>query len=86
MASREINGKYKALTLIRMFIVWAHVFCLQFPTEGAILVFLPGMAEITTMFDQLQGNRVVGGKNKHRTRIIPLHSTLSSEEQHIVFK
>ncbi|XP_060595012.1 putative ATP-dependent RNA helicase DHX57 [Ruditapes philippinarum] len=58
---------------------------LEFPEKGAILVFMPGYAEIQTLYDMLLSSPVFGGRNKHRYKIIPLHSTLSSEDQHAVF-
>ncbi|KAH3859109.1 hypothetical protein DPMN_101756 [Dreissena polymorpha] len=57
----------------------------EFPSEGAILVFMPGYAEIQTLYDMLLSSPVFGTRNRHRFKIIPLHSTLSSEEQHAVF-
>ncbi|KAK3581847.1 hypothetical protein CHS0354_009735 [Potamilus streckersoni] len=58
----------------------------EFPEAGAILIFLPGYAEIQTLYDMLQANKNFGfHRNKAKYRIIPLHSTLSSQEQHAVF-
>ncbi|CAG5133525.1 unnamed protein product, partial [Candidula unifasciata] len=53
--------------------------------EGAILVFLPGFAEIQTLYDMLLSTSEFGIRNKGRYKIIPLHSTLSSEDQNAVF-
>jgi len=53
------------------------------PREGSILVFLPGMAEISTLHETLASNRVLG--DKQRFLLVPLHSSLSSEEQNMVF-
>ncbi len=39
----------------------------QDPKDGAILVFLPGMQEITTMYEQLQQSPTFGGRNKHKS-------------------
>ncbi|WAR00710.1 DHX57-like protein [Mya arenaria] len=55
-----------------------------FPKRGAILVFMPGYAEIQQLFDMLLSSHVFG-RNRARYKIIPLHSTLSSEDQHAVF-
>lgn len=33
---------------------------MQFPQSGAILVFMPGYAEIQTLYDILQSNHVFG--------------------------
>ncbi len=57
----------------------------SFPREGAILVFLPGMQEITTLYDQLASHRSLGVK-AGRFKLVPLHSSLSSEEQAAVFE
>nr|KAG5699673.1 hypothetical protein BaRGS_022071 [Batillaria attramentaria] len=55
------------------------------PKEGGILIFLPGFAEIQTMLDTLLSSSEFGHRNKAKYRIVPLHSTLSSEEQNAVF-
>eukprot|EP01043_Picozoa_sp_COSAG02_P022331 COSAG02_NODE_1158_length_14185_cov_21.954778_9_plen_489_part_00 len=55
----------------------------EFP-EGAILVFLPGLMEITNLFDQLSSNQ--RDLPRDRFRILPLHSTLSTQEQQRVFE
>ena len=47
--------------------------------EGDILVFLPGGAEIRRTQDLLNGERGTG--NGERISILPLHGTLSAEEQ-----
>ena len=52
--------------------------------EGSILVFLPGMQEIMTLYDQLNSHPRLGSKSG-KFLLIPLHSTLSSEEQALVF-
>ncbi|KAL5009094.1 hypothetical protein ScPMuIL_014675 [Solemya velum] len=57
----------------------------EYPKEGAILIFMPGFAEIQTLFEMLQTHEMFGRKNRGSYRIIPLHSTLSSEDQHAVF-
>ncbi|CAL1548512.1 unnamed protein product [Lymnaea stagnalis] len=57
----------------------------EFPTQGAILVFLPGFAEIQTLFDMLLATTEFGIRSKSRYKIIPLHSSLSSEDQSAVF-
>ncbi|XP_045536777.1 putative ATP-dependent RNA helicase DHX57 [Papilio machaon] len=55
------------------------------PKEGAILVFLPGIAEIMSLYDQLNDSPTFSPKNRKYV-LVPLHSTLSSEEQSLVFK
>ncbi|XP_068628246.1 putative ATP-dependent RNA helicase DHX57 [Battus philenor] len=57
----------------------------EWPKEGAILVFLPGIAEIMSLHDQLLENPIFSLKTRKYT-LVPLHSTLSSEEQSVVFK
>ncbi|XP_068088296.1 putative ATP-dependent RNA helicase DHX57 isoform X2 [Hyperolius riggenbachi] len=52
---------------------------------GAILVFLPGLAEIKTLYDQLQSNALFSNRRSKRCVIYPLHSSLASEEQQAVF-
>ena len=53
-------------------------------SRGSVLVFLPGMQEITTLHDQLLAHPVFG-KKANKFQLIPLHSSLSSEEQALVF-
>lgn len=57
----------------------------DWPHEGTILVFLPGLAEIQSVFDQLMDSKRFGPRSSDFV-LIPLHSTLSSEEQNLVFK
>lgn len=57
----------------------------DWPKEGAILVFLPGIAEIMGLHDQLAESRIFSPKTGNYL-LVPLHSTLSSEEQAAVFK
>ena len=52
--------------------------------EGAVLVFLPGFADITTLLGTLQASRRFGDQSKFR--ILPLHSSLSPAEQSEVFE
>ncbi|GAB4817860.1 hypothetical protein N2152v2_004906 [Parachlorella kessleri] len=51
--------------------------------EGAVLVFLPGMGEITALHERLAGSRRFRG-NAHW--LVPLHSTVSPGEQRQAFK
>uniref|UniRef100_G3SQK4 Putative ATP-dependent RNA helicase DHX57 n=1 Tax=Loxodonta africana TaxID=9785 RepID=G3SQK4_LOXAF len=55
------------------------------PDPGAILVFLPGLAEIKMLYEQLQSNPLFNNRRSNRCVIHPLHSSLSSEEQQAVF-
>lgn len=52
---------------------------------GAVLVFLPGLAEIKMLYEQLQSNRKFNNRGASRCVVYPLHSTLSNEEQEAVF-
>ena len=52
--------------------------------EGAVLVFLPGLANITELLSALGGSRVFGDPD--RFRVLPLHSSLSPAEQQQVFE
>ncbi|KAL2083418.1 hypothetical protein ACEWY4_021191 [Coilia grayii] len=52
---------------------------------GAVLVFLPGMAEIKQLYEQLQSNRTFNNRTAKRCVVYPLHSSLSNEEQQAVF-
>ena len=54
--------------------------------EGAVLVFLPGMAEINNLYDQLTSSYHFGKEAAKRDWIMPLHSNISPEEQRGVFK
>jgi len=51
--------------------------------SGAVLIFLPGMGEIRTLTSRLSGSRVFG--NKRRYDVIPMHSTLSPQDQKRAF-
>jgi len=53
------------------------------PKEGFIRVFLPGMQEIITLHDNLNSHPRIGRCGKFL--LVPLHSSLSSEEQQLVF-
>ncbi|MGH0122982.1 UNVERIFIED_CONTAM: hypothetical protein FKN15_077636 [Acipenser sinensis] len=53
--------------------------------QGAVLIFMPGLAEIKMLYEQLQSNRLFNGRRNTRCAIYPLHSSLSSEEQQAVF-
>ncbi|QDZ19660.1 P-loop-containing nucleoside triphosphate hydrolase [Chloropicon primus] len=54
--------------------------------EGAVLVFLPGMAEINNMYDQLTSSYHFGKEASKKEWVLPLHSNISPEEQRGVFK
>ncbi|KAL0384606.1 UNVERIFIED_CONTAM: DExH-box ATP-dependent RNA helicase DExH7, chloroplastic [Sesamum radiatum] len=52
--------------------------------EGAILVFLPGVAEIHLLLDKLAASRRFGGHSSEW--LLPLHSSIAPEEQKKVFQ
>ncbi|XP_066534842.1 putative ATP-dependent RNA helicase DHX57 isoform X2 [Hoplias malabaricus] len=52
---------------------------------GAVLVFLPGLAEIKQLYEQLRSNRLFNNRGAKRCVVYPLHSSLSNEEQQAVF-
>jgi ATP-dependent RNA helicase DHX29 len=54
--------------------------------EGAVLVFLLGMAEINNLYDQLVSSYHFGKNQNKRDWVMPLHSNISPEEQRRVFK
>ncbi|CAN0039940.1 unnamed protein product, partial [Sphacelaria rigidula] len=51
---------------------------------GAILVFLPGLAEITKMLEILADNPLFSDKEK--THVYPLHGSLSTADQKAIFQ
>ncbi|XP_033606244.1 putative ATP-dependent RNA helicase DHX57 isoform X2 [Cryptotermes secundus] len=71
--------------LIEEVITWIVTGEHGFPTTGSVLVFLPGMAEISTLHDQLMGHPVLSPRTG-KFVLIPLHSSLTTEEQAEVFK
>ncbi|CAA2984994.1 D -box ATP-dependent RNA helicase D 7, chloroplastic isoform X2 [Olea europaea subsp. europaea] len=52
--------------------------------EGAILVFLPGVAEINILLDKLSASHQFGGLASEW--LLPLHSSIASEDQKKVFQ
>jgi HrpA-like RNA helicase len=53
--------------------------------DGAILVFLPGLKEIMTVHELLLRDPAFSGADARRW-LLPLHSSLSSQEQKLVFR
>jgi HrpA-like RNA helicase len=81
MDSKKINYE-----LIERLVVYI---CDKFQKDdGAILIFLPGLQEISTLLDLLQSSgdlrRKVGSAS--RLRLLPLHSSLSTEQQQQIFE
>ncbi|XP_034283369.1 putative ATP-dependent RNA helicase DHX57 [Pantherophis guttatus] len=52
---------------------------------GAVLIFLPGLAEIQALYNRLQSNAMFNNRHNKRCVVYRLHSTLSSEDQQFVF-
>eukprot|EP00873_Tetraselmis_striata_P037555 jgi/Tetstr1/457819/TSEL_044364.t1 len=52
--------------------------------EGAILVFLPGMGEISGMYERLSASHRFG--SQRGAWVLPLHSTVSPEDQRKAFQ
>jgi ATP-dependent RNA helicase DHX29 len=52
-------------------------------SRGSVLVFLPGLGEIRTLTELLRSSRTLG--NPKKFEIIPMHSTLSSQDQRKAF-
>ncbi len=50
--------------------------------DGAVLVFLPGWADITALHDMLQSS---GCTRRHACKLVPLHSQLPMKDQAAVF-
>ncbi|KAM9835767.1 putative ATP-dependent RNA helicase DHX57 [Aulostomus maculatus] len=71
------------MDLVEMLLEWIVDGRHGYP-PGAALVFLPGLAEIKMLYEQLQSNRLFTSSN-NRCVVYPLHSTLSNEEQQAVF-
>ena len=53
-------------------------------TEGAALVFMPGFREIQTLVEELQRSPTMGDTSQ--CLVLPLHSSLSPQDQHKVFE
>ena len=54
------------------------------PSRGGVLIFLPGLGEIRSLIERLNGSRHFSNKDKFE--IIPMHSTLSSRDQRRLFQ
>ena len=52
-------------------------------TVGSVLIFLPGIGEIRTLKERLEGSKTFGDIN--RFDIVPLHSSLNASEQKRAF-
>ncbi|XP_074944562.1 putative ATP-dependent RNA helicase DHX57 isoform X3 [Phalacrocorax aristotelis] len=72
------------LELIEALLEWIVAGKHSYP-PGAVLIFLPGLAEIKMLYEQLQSNALFNNRHSKRCVVYPLHSSLSSEEQQSVF-
>ncbi|XP_070503518.1 putative ATP-dependent RNA helicase DHX57 [Chironomus tepperi] len=57
----------------------------DWPRDGSILIFLPGLGEIQSVYDALMDSKNFGPRTD-KFVIIPLHSSLSSEDQSMIFR
>ncbi|XP_071787163.1 putative ATP-dependent RNA helicase DHX57 [Asterias amurensis] len=70
--------------LIETLVSWIVFGDHEYPKDGAILIFLPGLAEIMSCYEQLQSS-LCGPRANKKFKLVPLHSSLSSEEQNSAF-
>ena len=61
--------------------VLVHILNDQESKQGSILIFLPGLQEIMTFVEQIIKHPLI----KHQCQVLPLHSSLSSEDQSLIF-
>lgn len=52
--------------------------------SASILVFLPGLNEISTLLDMLGGHRLF--RDERKFSLLPLHSSLSPQDQQLIFQ
>ena len=64
--------------LIVSLVLWILKEKHSYPREGSILIFLPGIGEISSLFDKLEQKISF---HQLKCLILPLHSSLNSEEQ-----
>ena len=75
---------YDLIESVLSYIAEGGSYDMRLPMHGTILVFLPGMQEIMTLYEQLVSHPRLGNKSG-KFVLVPLHSSLSSEEQQLVF-
>lgn len=76
----KLNEEVLDLDFIEELISWADE---ETPLPGAILVFLPGMGEISALMERL-GSSSRYSRGKHW--LLPLHSAISADQQRAAFK
>ncbi|CAH0479740.1 unnamed protein product [Peronospora belbahrii] len=55
--------------------------------SASVLVFLPGLQEITTLLGMLEGSRLLRNDQYGRKfEFLPLHSSLSAQDQQLIFR
>ncbi|KAI8582556.1 hypothetical protein K450DRAFT_227732 [Umbelopsis ramanniana AG] len=83
MDENKIN--YELITILLEYIVAppSEEMDSDIPTDGAILIFLPGMPEIRKLYDLLADHQQFSNTNQFI--LIPLHSLISTENQEKVF-
>lgn len=83
MDENKIN--YELITMLLEYIVAppSPETSSDIPTDGAILIFLPGMPEIRKLYDLLADHQQFS--DAKRFILIPLHSLISTENQEKVF-
>ncbi|GAA6065157.1 putative ATP-dependent RNA helicase DHX57, partial [Tachysurus ichikawai] len=72
------------MDLVEILLEWIVTRDHSYP-PGAVLVFMPGLAEIKQLYEQLQANRMFNNRRTKKCVVYPLHSSLSNEEQQAVF-
>lgn len=80
-----MNNEVINLELIESVLLWIVSDLHSYPKTGSILIFLPGISEITSLYEQLLYHPEFGQRGG-KFSILPLHSSLSSEEQSAIFK
>lgn len=91
---KETYSKHTRITVTRMkpykvnmdliFHLLNHIDLNGSEVEGAVLIFLPGLADIQELYELLQSDRKFSKSGKYQ--ILALHSVLSSEDQSTAFK
>lgn len=71
--------------LIEEILMWIVRGDHDYPRIGSILIFLPGISEITALYDQLCDHSEFSPRHG-KYILLPLHSSLTSEEQSAIFR
>lgn len=73
------------LDLIESILTWIVSGNHTYPKTGTVLIFLPGISEITALYQHLQDHPEFNQRTGNYI-LVPLHSSLTSDEQALVFK